>query len=143
MNEPRACYTRRSSYGIYDAQNEMTKFMKAEPAKWKNSSPRDTLTAQLKPGELLRDSKALLPAPYPRAVLVLFANSPSPTQQARPPIPSCTPLSRLLPTRPTPCPCRSRSDIVDFGDLAVAVGGVAVGADGGEGRRRCIGRRSV
>lgn len=54
------------------------------------------------------------------------------------------PLSRLMLTRPTPWACRSRNDVVGFDDIAVVVvGGVAVGADGGEGRRRYIGRRSV
>ena len=82
-------------------QNKMTletkrqRFMKAEPADLQNPTPQDTQIARLLPEQPPRDQKALIPEPYPRAVLVLSANSPSPTQQARPPIQCCTLSLRL------------------------------------------------
>ncbi|KAM0803629.1 hypothetical protein BDR22DRAFT_42174 [Usnea florida] len=82
-------------------QNKMTlktkrqRFMRAEPADLQNPTPQDTQIARLLPEQPPRDQKALILEPYPRAVLVLSANSPSPTQQARPPIQCCTLSLRL------------------------------------------------
>ena len=96
------------------------------------------------PSKAPRGSKALVPRLVPRVSFACSAELPSPPQQAYPLILCCNLASRPLATRLTLLAYHYRIAVVDvvvvFGiGVDVVVGGVAVGAGRGEGRRQCIG----